>query len=159
MTDVWTVYVETDIEASEDEVVRVGDRLEEEGASGVMAAAPILGCRFQIDEPLPTLALGAAQSLFEVAVRRELRRRLAAEERNVYIVRAELVWGAEAERKPRGLATAAGLAKLVGRTPAWVRTLMRYEGHPPPVEIEGGREAVYDTELALKHLRRVTKSD
>lgn len=159
MTEVWTVYVEADIEASKEEVARVGDRLEEEAPGAVMAAAPVLGCRFQIDEPLPTRALGIAQSLLDLAVRRELRRRLVAEDREVRIVRAELVWGAEAERRPRGLATAAGLAELVGRTPTWVRTLMRYEGHPQPVEIEGGREAVYDIERALAHLRRVMKDD
>lgn len=63
------------------------------------------------------------------------------------------------EEAPRALATAKGLAALVGRTPAHVRNLMKYKGAPDPVPVVGGHEAVYDAERALAHLRRVMASE
>lgn len=155
--DTWTVYVEADIEASEDEVARVGELLAKQVPGAVMAPAPVLGCRFTLDdEPLPTRALGAAQGCFDTAVRQALRTRLAAEDREVRVVRAELALGGAPGWVPRGLATAKGLAQMIDRTPTWVRTLMRYKNAPAPVKVEGGTEAVYDTALALAFLRKVT---
>ncbi len=159
MTEAWTVYVEAGgLSVTGDEVARVADLLEKDFPGAAMAPAPVLGCRFRLDdEPLPTRALGAVQGMFELAARQALRTRLAAEDREARVTRVEMSQGAEAGWVPRGLATANGLAARLGVGPAWVRMLMKRKGAPDPVDIEGGsREIVYDTEAAMKYLRRVT---
>lgn len=50
-----------------------------------------------------------------------------------------------------------GLAERFGVTEQHVRTLMRYEGAPRPLDVEGGRLAVYDTGQAVAYLSRLIK--
>lgn len=158
MTD-WTLYLEADITVSPDEVARVGDVLTKGGLEAVMAPAPVLGARFHIhDEPLPTRALGAVQGQFELAVRRALRTRLVAEDRDddVNVTRVEMAQGAAPGWVPRGLTTAAGLATRLDYSEAWVRQLMRYKGAPDPVKVEGDpRVSIYDTEAAVRFLTEI----
>jgi hypothetical protein len=153
----WTVYVESDIEANETDIGRIGNLLQDEAPGSVMAPGPRLGCRFELgDEPLPPRALAAAQSLFLVAVRRVL----AVDDGDVSIVRVEMAQGAATGWVPRGLITQRGLAERFGKSPAWVRTCLKFEGEgkPRPVEVEGGTEAVFDTELAVAYLSKVFKT-
>jgi hypothetical protein len=158
VTETWTVYLEAGAEVTDDEVKRIGDLLEEEAPGAVMAPAPVLGCRFVLDdEPLPSRALVAAQSLFVTAVRKALRTRRVAEEwDDVTITRAELALGADPGWVPRGLITHRGLAARCGFSETYVRRLMHYKGAPEPVAVEGGdRAAIYDTESAVRHLERI----
>ncbi|MGA5598317.1 hypothetical protein ACPCSE_29205 [Streptomyces cellulosae] len=157
MTD-WTVYVEaSDWKVTDDDVARIGADLVKELPGAVMAPAPVLGCRVTLDEVLPTRALAAVQGAFELAAQRALRRRRVAEEREVGVTRVEMAQGADLGWVPRKLVTAKGLARRVGITPAWVRMRMKYEGHPRPVDVEGGTEAVYDLEEALEFLSKVSQ--
>ncbi|MFE0490123.1 hypothetical protein [Streptomyces griseoaurantiacus] len=153
----WTVYVEADMEVSEEEAARIGELLAARAPGAVMAPAPVLGCRFAIDEVLPTRALTAAEGLFLPTVRKALRARRFAEDREVEIVRVELSCEAEAGWTPRGLITHTGLAARLGISRQRVNHLMRYKGAPNPVDVEGGdRAAIYDREVALAYLREVT---
>lgn len=150
--DSWTVYVQADMEATEAEVRRVGELLAKGLPGADMAPAPVLGCRVRLDdEPLAPRALAAVQGLFVVAVRQVF----LVQDGDVRICRVEMAQGADLGWVPRGLITHKGLADRFGVSPTWVRQLMRYKGAPAPVEVEGGNEVVYDTQLAVQHIGRV----